>query len=402
MNTTILISTARLSALGSMGALLSAACVAQTEGAPLPEQGELYALARSIDTPDGRSTFVEIAPSLDGRFAGASGLEFGGTPVVFAPPEPDGRLFIASRDEPVVLRFEVQEGALVETGRLGFAGLGVSFFEGFSGHLIVSPTKAYYFELSAERVIVWNPTTMEITGMLEAAGTTRDGLATDYVAPLLHAGTAIVPFHFYSADYADVAPESGVLLVDAETDALRVDVDERCPAIGRPTLGADGNIYFGSIPVAAIQQGTTQPDISASCALRRLLPGAEGFDRAFRLDLQALTGAPTGLIVGSSSGFFAKVLNAQRAGGLPANADDWYTSVWDWWHIDPAAAAAERVEAIGPTSARAIFHDVGGRTLIDEFDEVANEAVLWDVTDAAEPRPAARLQGYVYGIARLR
>ena len=45
---------------------------------------------------------------------------------------------------------------------------------------------------------------------------------------------------------------------------------------------------------------------------------------------------------------------------------------------------------------------MGGRTLIDEFDEAANEAVLWDVTDAAEPRPAPRLQGYVYGIASLR
>ena len=390
-----------------VGALAAGSCDdTSATSDDIPATGPLHVVSSSVFTPDAATTFLRIAPSLEAGFDQAPAIEVPGVPFLMAPPQPDGRFYVALQEEPTIERYEIEDGAVVRTGRVSLAGVGVGSFTSFS-HAIVSPTKAYYFGLDEERVVVWDPESMTVTGELAVNIPFDDpemaGLIPYAQLPLVHDGLAIVPFALYDGSVERVGQQSGVVLIDIETDTVVVDVDSRCASIGTATVAADGHVYFGSTPFGATTAATSQPELVSDCALRRLSPDGSGLDDEFVADLRGLDEtAPTGGLLAGARDFYVKVFDETLASAPLTSSIDYAVSAWRWWRIDLASMTGAPVAAMPPSSAGYRYHTVDGRTFVDEYDEESQRSVMWSVSEPDGPSPIVRVLGFVYGMARVR
>jgi hypothetical protein len=157
--------------------LLLAACGEDTTALPAPAGGEqplgpepkpLYAVMSNVGSPEGDISYLATLGSLDaGNMLDlAQGIEFPGSKSLLGISGYPA-VWVTSWDEPTIQRWELKEDGSFEPGpTVSFAALGVSN----TGY--VSETRAFTLERSAfysseiGSLIQWNPTTMEIIGVL--------------------------------------------------------------------------------------------------------------------------------------------------------------------------------------------------------------------------------------------
>ena len=155
-------------------------------GAPVPQS--LYAVPTEVYGADFASStsFVPLVSSLDvERIELDQAREKDGRASVMAL---ENYLFIASSSAPFIERYEVQpDGSLVEAGRLSFANYGLPEFFSIDawGSITISPTKAYVFNRGNGAHVVWNPTTLQITGEIEGPDVLRNGWDLESVAVVM-------------------------------------------------------------------------------------------------------------------------------------------------------------------------------------------------------------------------
>src|SRR5690606_9502059 len=80
----------------------------------------------------------------------------------------DPYLYVGASDAPEIVRYALTEQGLVEDARVSLAGAGTTSVGGYQSNLLlVSKEKAYYIDQAKDQLVVWNPTTMEVTGSVE-------------------------------------------------------------------------------------------------------------------------------------------------------------------------------------------------------------------------------------------
>jgi hypothetical protein len=379
-------------------ALLLAAC--SDDGSNLPTETPRYAVMFEVYDDVGSNSYLALLPSLDGSTVDvATSREFAGGRAFLASY--NGWIFVGDPTSPTVTRFSVDgEGKLAEEGTVSFANYGLT-----SGLIdpwtltFVSATKAYMFELGSGTYIIFDPTTMEITGEIAApASFTREGMTIDGSPPAVRGNRLYRSIFWANYDTAEYSQDQLLAVYDLDNDRLLETIAEtRCPNPGNLTQTDEaGNIYFSNWiwPVA----GTLMHERAKNCVLR-IPPGSDRFDPNWSLDYAAMSGGHEGAMFS----YFAdgkgvvSIFDETRT-SFDAETDPWEyagSANWQVWNVDVTAKTGAPINGI-PFSAGAYtplhFED---RSFVMIPNSDWSETRLYEI-DGADATPGLSIPGWSY------
>lgn len=352
------------------------------------------------------ASYVPLVPSLDVRRIGLGDAK-----------ELDGRasaakvgkwLFLASSSEPVVTRYTVDEdGALTEAGRLNFSNYGVPEFFAIDawGAVFVNAEKAYIFNGSDGGHVIWNPTTMRITGEIPAPGIVQKGYNLESVA-VIRGNRMYRIFTFLNYETWEFLAEPQYLAVyDVEQDELVELVEEaRCPQLyNRPFIDEHDDIYFsGWVWTPGL---TLTGDYPKSCALR-VKAGEDVFDANWQLDFaDELTGGrEAGMLRYLGDGkALLDVFHDERVdidGGTDAQ-ELANTPNWRLWTVDLETLSGAPMEAFDFKAGGYTDVQVDGRTFLMVPNENYSETTAYEVVEG-EAIQRFEIEGSSYQMVRVR
>jgi len=251
-----------------------------------------YVLNSIVINPDNdRMMYVQTLSSLDdGPFDNTKAIEFSGNGVVMARGK---YFFVGLIDEPTWVRYELDEqGSLTETGRLSLLDTGASSID-YGNVLVDDETAVSVFSKDA-RAVVWNPSTMEISGTVELGELARDGYEMEVWTTSAHDGLVYIPARWADWEDGRIYPNVTTIVLDPkEQKVLGIAEDDRCASGGRVVFGKDGHGYVMgdgrnySIKMFAKAKGEEAP--KDSCLLR-LVKGEAKFDPDFYYSTPELSG----------------------------------------------------------------------------------------------------------------
>ncbi|MGC4090418.1 MAG: hypothetical protein QM756_21590 [Polyangiaceae bacterium] len=158
--------------------------------------GPLYAVMYEVIDDVGSTSYLSLLDSVDiTEVDRAKAREFsGGRAFVQAY---DGALFVGAAETPTVTRYSVAaDGKLVPEGELSFAnyGLDQGQFDAWNVTFLTRTSEAYLMNFKEDTTIIWDPTTMKITGDIPApAELHREGLSLEGSPAVVRDGLFFAP-----------------------------------------------------------------------------------------------------------------------------------------------------------------------------------------------------------------
>lgn len=372
------------------------------------DEGALFAVPTEVYGADfaTSTSYVSIVPSLDvDEISLDDARELDGRASIAAVGK---WLFMASSSAPVVERFEVRaDGSLKPDGSLNFMNYGVPEFFAIDawGAVFVDADKAYIFNGTDGSHIVWNPTTLEITGEIPAPDIVQEGYNLESVA-VVQGDRMYRIFTFLNYDSWEFLPAPQYLAVyDVESDELIDLVEEsRCPQLySRPFVDEAGDIYFsGWVWTPGL---TLTSDYPKSCALR-VKAGQDSFDPNWQLNFaQDLTeGREAGIMRYLGDGkALLDVFHAERT-TIDDSTDAQElanTPNWRLWTIDLEAKTGAPLEGLDFKAGGYTDIEVGDRTFLMVPNEDYSETTAYEI-EAGEAVPGFKIQGSAYHMLKLR
>lgn len=375
----------------------------------------VFALSTTVYAPNFSTSYVKLVSSLDvPEITLADAREVAGDATI---AKLGNWLFIGSTSSLVVDRFELDDaGALRPAGSIDFSSalspeapfdLKLPKAVGFSldtENVFVSETKAYLFNSVNSLTIVWNPTTLAVTGSIDALGVLQDGYATKSV-PVLRGNRVYRVINFANEETWDFPAAPQFLAVyDTDRDEnIALLEDNRCPQLASgPFVDESGDLYFSGgvwTPTLKLTRGYL-----ASCALR-IKSGATAFDPHWGLAFASVTGGREAGVMrylGSGKGLL-HVFHHERT-TFDSNSDPHALSVtpnWQLWTLDFASLSAAPLETIG--FAVGGYRDVqlGARQLVMVQSAGYGETQAYDVTGGKVER-RFKIPGAVGNLLQLR
>jgi hypothetical protein len=290
------------------------------------EPGPAILLAGLVAGVDGYTLYISAEPEIpSGDFDYSRSLEISATDSYAYTS--GGAVFVWEGESLRMRRFDLGEDLALEEGQtLGFS----NEVPGASNHVFVSATRAYSLSTDLDRVVVWNPETMEITGRIEVPLLDRpEGMTSfAYWGRGDVVGDRVIWEIVSSDDESNVAYPATTLAIASATDEEPVHFieDDRCTGGGGGRADASGDYYVRSGAMwgrfAALGEGAE--DVR-TCVLR-LNAGDDAFDPDYLVDFRELTGSyvnyPWFHVSGSQ--YVAHVWPSETP--LPETLDDFYAS----------------------------------------------------------------------------
>jgi len=394
-----------LAALGLIG------CGEPDDEPQAPTTGSHYVLSSVVIQPDdARTTYVQVIDAIDERhYTNGRALEIAGNGVVMA----HGKYFyVGLEEEPTWVRYEVDpSGDIVESGRISFLGTGASAMD--YGNAIVDDQTAISVFSGQLLAVVWNPTTMEITGEIDLSFLNRDGYGLEVWTTVAHGGRVYVPGRWANWDSGQILPEVFTTIIDPKKlEVVGTADDDRCASGGRVVFDeagygyvlGDGRNY--SIQMFANASGGTAPE---NCLLR-IPPGGTDFEADYYYTISSLTGGREAITEidtaqqGSGLGFVKIFYPEELPPGVePVDFEFWDHRAHKMWRFelaDPPTATEvdgapfSAIGFDGSTVDGKLFTgeslDNGATSDVYEMDPVTNTA-----------RPRFTMDGYFYGLYEL-
>lgn len=368
----------------------------------------LYVLGTRVWDDTTTTSYFHVVPSLEpGTVVDpALALEVPGAAKLYAV-EGLGWFAVGGGESPTITRYTLEGGQRLVAGRtLSLQGYGVRDL--WDTLYVVSATKAYYPDREGAQLITWNPTTMEITGVVPLPETVRDGYLALYgYTPISRGETLLFSVGWFDWDVTDtVLPETGLVSIDTETDTLLAfELDGRCGGITQSVAMADGDAYLVSSALAGaahrLGRLATEP-----CALRVNAEEAT-FDSAYMQALGELMGgalAGEPVPAGNGSELLLRVF-AETPSSVSGEMLSWELTgqpAWSWARWDVATNEVAAVDALGASTADVLWFRVGDRVLGTETTADYAETTLIDLGADGGPRPALTAPGFLHGVARVR
>ena len=355
---------------------------------------------------DTTTSYIPVVPSLDVDEVSLKNAK-----------ELDGRssiaqigewLFVATSTKPVVTRYLVEkDGSLTEDGSLNFSNHGVPEFFSIDawGAVFVDEEKAYIFNGNDGSHVIWNPTTMKITGVIEGPDLVQEGYDIESVA-VVRGNRMYRVFTFLNYDTWEFLQEPQYLAVyDLEKDELiKLEEETRCPQIyAQPSVDEDKNIYFSGhvwTPGLALTG-----DYPKSCALR-VKAGEDEFDDEWQLnfadDVTDGREAATLRYIGGGKALL-DVFHDERV-EIDDNTDPQEvvsTSNWRLWLVDLEDKSGAPLEGIGYKGAGLTDVQIGDRTFLMLPNADWSETTAWELVDG-EAIKGFKIHGNTYQTLQLR
>lgn len=300
--------------LAAVGASLVTACGGSeddtrlaggaTTETPATSSTPTVLLAERVDTPETRQIYVHLLPSLPTESADRSqAYEFGSVYVYTF----EGMVYIRDREAGTISRFRATDdrqlvpdtradgtAATLSTQALGVRPFGMPM-------TFISATRAYLIDPYDLRIIVWDPSTMEITSTFPIADTVKAGFEPPFLRGPVRVGDRIFlgVNGWENRETLSVHPGTGVLILSATTDGPGTLIeDPRITGAGNLFADAAGDVYIigdqygGLYNVAGPTAGQIPP-----AGVLRIERGADEFDPDYLVNLNTVTGSPA--IVGT-------------------------------------------------------------------------------------------------------
>jgi hypothetical protein len=378
-------------------------------GEPGTSTEPLYAIASTSFGAEGETSYVALVPSLS---AGTSidydrVLEVAGGASLFG--RSGERFFgLGKGEEPTITRFDVgADGVLVESGTLSLMAYGISSTWFDPGLVpILSETKAYVIDSSEMQVIVWDPSTMTVTGSFPLEGVALPGHETLFEPdPTLRDGQLLVAALHNQKDVT--ASVATLVVLDVVGDRLeRVVHDDRCGGLWDSVLDSRGDLYLATGVWDAAQNRTLGDAVSGKPCLLRVKAGQTEFDPGYFAEMSTLAAgqAAGALVAGVGDEAFIKVLDETGLGAIGAESFDevWAGAHWQWWRVQLGAdGTAEVTDSLPLSAAASGMLSVDGKAFVRNTTADFGETTLLDMS-GSEPRPELTLRGFPYGIVRVR
>jgi hypothetical protein len=383
---------------------LAAAC---GDSGPRPDasvapQDHAYALGSFVFGTDSTTSYVNVLGSLDAQTLDyGKAREFGDMADIWAY---DGSVFVAAASDDTITRYSVENGQLVERGKLSLANYGPAEV-GFWRNTFISPTKAYFLN-GASDFIIWNPSTMTITGTLALPPLeARDGFMvypgySDRSA-VIRDGKLYQPLYWTDSSYFQMSPDSRIAVFDVETDTLVDTLVAPCPGLDYATADDAGNLYFSSwIYAAGGALVLHQPD---TCVVK--LP-AGGAAPTVAFNFKDVAGGRQGAalrFIGHGKALMS-VLHGEHTtiddttdAGTVTYADN-----WRFWLYDFATGTAEQLDAFDWNDGGQYSFTIDGETytLLSKSDYSSTS--VYDLGDGSAPRHLFDTMGWSTRLFQVR
>lgn len=367
---------------------------------PTAGQGPLYLVATSFSTGDQTETYFTTTKSLD---AGTQLNTTRGPKLLggIVPLVHEGTVYAPDANRIARYRLNAQD-ELTKVDE--FQVTGVTAIK--SWHLwIVSATKGYIFDPAGLRLIVWNPSTMQLAGKeIDVKQIARPGftpnLVLEHSGPSKRGDELLIPLAWNDQD-ENSRHASGVLILNtARDEVIAVDEDERCGESYATVEAPNGDVYFFAPDWSAAPHFVFD-NHRPSCSLR-VAAGQNGFDDAGLLDLSQLGNgsAAAGAMPDGKTGFFFTALNeALYDGGKNVNG-----AYWDVWHYDFATQKSQKAAGVPVWSGQLYYVNVAGDILVPYGMETptGNRTTLQRFKADGPPESLLSFDANWYGVAKLR
>jgi hypothetical protein len=376
-----------------------------TEGAATGEA--LFAVPTEVYGADFETStsYIPIVPSLDvAEISLDDAREVDGRASVAAVGD---WIFIASSSAPIVERFEVaDDGSLKEAGSLNFMNFGVPEFFAIDpwGAVFISPEKAYIFNGTDGSHIVWNPTTLEITGEIKGPDVTKEGYNLESVA-VVRGNRMYRLFTLLNYDSWEFLAEPQYLAVyDLEKDELLELAEEtRCPQLySRPFIDEKGDIYFsGWVWTPGL---SLTGDYPKSCSLR-IKDGENAFDPDWQFNFadDLTDGREAGIMryLGDGKALLDVFHDERVTIDEETDAEELVnTPNWRLWSIDLEAKTGAPMESLDFKAGGYQDVEVDGRTFLMVPNDDYSETTAHEVVDG-EATPTFKIRGSSYHMVEV-
>lgn len=392
----------------SLASLLGCSESEDAPGKNVDAGGPLYAIMYEVYDDVGSTSYLSLLDSLDIEEVDPKQTREYGGGRAFVQTYNDW-LFVGEAQTPTVIRYSVtEEGELEEESRVNFSNFGLQegAFDSWNVTFI-SPEKAYLMDFREGRTIIWNPSTMEITGdIAPPEELLREGLSLEGSPGVLRDGLLFRTFDWVNYDDANYAPTYLLAVYDVEKDELvSLEEEKRCPVPGNLVHQDEaGNIYFSNWiwPVAgSLMRGAPQP-----CALR-IKPGEQSFDAEWTLSYPDVTEGRQGAMftyLGENRALISAFYDERTS--FDETTDPWgYVGSNNWrvWSLDLETLSGKPVEGIdynGGAFTPALF-DGRQFIMVPGGDEVGYATQLYEL-EGDRAKPSVKLPGWSYQVAKLR
>ena len=357
------------------------------------EGADRFVLASiSIDPDNNRVSYAQIVSDLAGHFDNARALETPGN-AVFLTHGSD--FYYGLAESPEWVRYSTENG-FVETGRLSFVNYGVEAMD--YANVIVDAETAVSVLTRAAQAIVWNPTRMEVVGVIDLPHLIQPGFDLEAFTTVAHDGLVYVPGKWVDWEEGDIMQRVSVTILDPKTLSVVGEAqDDRCGAGGQVTFDARGYAYVmgdgrnQSMQVFAEARG--EPVVH-NCLLR-IPPGQTDFDPDYYFEIPSLTGgldSMTELLSATMDdgiGFSMMMYPDRISSGLDrVNFEHWDEPAYKMWRIElgdtpraeEVSGANFSVVGFSPSAVAGKLYnpesDDGSESRVYEIDPQANTATL--------------------------
>jgi hypothetical protein len=374
---------------------------------PTPTEKPAYSLATTVSQTNGAVTYVSLFDSLDITSLDLTkASEHSGYATIGAV---EGQLFVGDGEKPEISRFTVgDDGSLVAAGRISFANYGFTASAPLYLNQFVDSTRAY-MSLEESRRVVWNPTTMQISGTADAPGLVREreGLVvkTGFDRARVTRGNDVFQaFYWTDGNYFDFLPTSQIAVYSKANDSLVKLLDAPCPGLDVETQDEAGNLYFSnwvfSSAAPLLKDGA--PD---TCVVR-IKAGETELDAAWTRSLSSLVGGRQTAAfryLGNDVGVVA-VFHHENVDITPTTAPGVITGGLHWklWRVNLASNTATPIDELGFIAGGYYAFTLEGRTfLLLPTADYARTAV-WELGVSGTPVKRFEVQGWAYQFLQVR
>lgn len=376
------------------GAATADAGAAGADGGPGEAPPSRFVLASiTIDADGNRVSYAQIADQLSGHFDNRAAIEAQGN-ATFLTRGSD--FFYGLAESPTWVRYSTQGGSFTETGRLSFINFGLAYMD-FS-NVIVDADTAVSVLTGPAVAVVWNPTTMSVTGTIDLSHLVRDGYALEAWTVVAHDGLVYVPGRWADWEGGRILQRMSLTILDPATlSVVAVAEDARCGAGGQVTFDSRGYAYMmgdGRNQMMQVFAAARGEPVVPNCLLR-IAPGGTDFEEDFFFQIPALTGGLDTMTemqsATRSDGIgFAMVRYPERISADldQVNFEHWDTPAYKMWRIElgdtPTAqevsGANFSVVGFSPASVAGKLYnpesDDGSQSSVYEIDPATNTASL--------------------------
>lgn len=373
-------------------------------GAASDAEQPVYALASQVFGPSEQTTYLVLHQGdlFDDEVSLEGGIERAGRALVASGPAP-GSVFYAGDQVPEVVRYALTDDTLKKEDSVSFMSAGVMGIAEYAGQLVmVSESKALYFDARTLQVLVWNPEDMTLTTKIDISDLKVDGFTAAFSTSAIQQGDNVyMPVGYRTP--VSVPEAASMVIVDTGSNTATIAKDDRCGYVRDAVLGEDGYIYVATEAFGSAVHYLNDTAAPAPCLLR-VDPETSAYDPDFMVELNPLAdGSSVGSLIKLPNGkAYVRVLDESRIPEMDTPSGRALASAraWTWSEItlgdDPQLKPVDDAHVAGGSL---IPMPLGDKLVVPDFAADLSATTLCDMTEGPFCARSITVDGLVFSAA---